>query len=200
MLVFGDLHLDRLEGFPGASCCLLGSDIRWTGPEEPFIANSQPGRPSAASVFNGGLLLVNARRWREDGAYQRFLDCLRQHQVACPYFKRCEPNDQCALNMAFAGRWRALDVSLNAQKVVMHTPTWSHAIVRHYTGRNKFLPLRPHRCDRREYALLCAISREADLPHPGAFYDGGFSYWLNGLRRRGEARRIERALAPVLAG
>ena len=106
----------------------------------------------------------------------------------------------CVLNMVLAGQWRAMDAEFNAQKVAMHARVWSQATIRHYPGRNKFLPLRLHRCDEREYLLLCQISEEAGLAHPGNFYDRGLFYHLNGVRRMRQVNKVERALALIGAG
>lgn len=192
-LAFDDLRLHALYGFPevAAACVDQTAAGAYDDAAEPQTSQR------TASLFNSGLLLVNAKEWRRGGVHQRFIHCLQQHQVACPYFSACEPNDQCSLNMALAGAWRALDPKLNVQKVAMHTRTWAQARLRHYTGPSKFLPLQLHRCDHREYALLCSISRETGLPHPGAFHDGGLSYRLNGIRRWGDIRRAERALAHI---
>jgi hypothetical protein len=86
---------------------------------------------------------------------------------------------------------------LNIQKVAMHTNAWAVAPVRHYSGSSKFWPMRMHRCDQREYALLCAISEETGLVHPGYLYDGGLTYRLNGIRRAREVKMAERTMAYV---
>ncbi len=191
-LAFGDLRLDALAGFsePVAACV----DQTIVGDRhDPECADRCRETAASSVLLNSGVIFVNAREWRRRGIYARFLQSLGEHQTACPYFKTCEPNDQCALNMALAGQWQPLDPALNVQKVAMHTAAWAQATVRHYTGRSKFLPLRVHRCDEREYALLCALSQEAGLPHPGSFYDGGLSYRLNGIRRLRDVKKAERA-------
>jgi lipopolysaccharide biosynthesis glycosyltransferase len=197
MLAFGDLRLDTLAGFTGTAAACIDMTIAIDAADPSQIGKFRNNTPSPRAIFNSGMILVNAQEWRRRNTYTRFQESLIQHQSEFPYFRTCEPNDQCALNMALAGSWRPLDLTMNVQKVAMHTGAWSRAMVRHYTGRNKFLPLNMHRCDKREYALLCSISREAGLPHPGSFYDGGLSYWLNGLRRFRAAGKAERAIARV---
>lgn len=189
-LAFGDLCLDELVGFeePVAACIdmsFVADDLRYRTTISPY------------TFFNAGLLLVNMQEWRRCNIYGHFLGASSQHQNRCPYFATCEPNDQCALNMALDGCWRPLALTFNTQRATMHTRSWSHATVRHYIGRNKFLPMRLHRCDPREHDLLCSISQETGLPHPGAFYDGGLSYWLNGIRRLRTVRKVERTLASM---
>jgi lipopolysaccharide biosynthesis glycosyltransferase len=195
ILAFADLNLAELAGFEEvAAACIdltVAGTIEW--PASLNRSNSQT--IEAGAVFNSGMVMVNAKRWRAEGVYERYLDCLREHQSGCPYHRNCEPNDQCAFNMALAGEWRQLMPGLNLQKVAMHTNAWAVAPVRHYSGSSKFWPMRMHRCDRREYALLCSISKETGLPHPGSFYDGGLSYWLNGIRRARDVSRAERTLA-----
>ncbi len=198
MLVFDDLGLDKIAGFPEtAAACVDLTVAGWL--EEPWLgAKFRRETVTRTALFNSGILVVNASEWRRRGTYRRFLECLAEHKAECPYFETCEPNEQCALNMALAGTWRPLDITFNVQKVALHTRAWSEARVRHYSGRNKFLPLRMHRCDEREYALLSAISREAGLPDPG-LHDRGLSYWLNGIRRQKDVRRLERAIARISA-
>lgn len=198
-LAFGDLRIEALAGFSetAAACADITVAIDIDDPSRAGKFRQSELFP--CSIFNSGMVLVNAQEWRRRNTYMGFLESLLQHQHACPYYKTCEPNDQCALNMALDGCWRPLELTLNVQKVALHTQAWSHAAVRHYTGRTKFLPLGMHRCDPREHALLHAISQETGLPGPGPFYDGGLSYWLNGIRRFRAAGKAEYAIARINA-
>jgi hypothetical protein len=98
--------------------------------------------------------------------------------------------------MTFGWETAHLPITLNVQKSAMHTSTWANALVRHYTGPRKFLPVRCRTCDIREFALLRAISREAGLPGLG-FHDLGVAYRLNGLRRRAAVAAYEEAIRAV---
>ena len=198
ILAFGDLKVDKLAGFTELAAACVDQTVAAERSQLDTSAKYRHGTISSVPVFNSGLLLVNAAEWLRQNMQQRFADSLHHHQGGCPYVVDCEPNDQCALNMALAGKWRALDPALNVQKIAMHTRMWAEARVRHYAGRKKFLPLRLHLCDAREFALLSAVSREAGLPRPSAFHDGGLSYRLNGIRRRWDIERAERALAENL--
>ena len=197
MLVFDDLRLEALAGFTETAAACIDMTIAIDVAEPSHAKKFRHKTLSPCAIFNSGMILVNTREWRKRNTYTRFLESLIQHESECPYFTSCEPNDQCAFNTALAGSWRPLELTLNVQKVAMHTQAWSQATVRHYTGRNKFLPLSMHRCDEREYSLLCSISRDAGLAHPGPFYDGGLSYWLNGFRRFRAVRKAERAITGV---
>jgi hypothetical protein len=69
------------------------------------------------------------------------------------------------------------------------------ANIRHYCGPIKFLIWRPWTCDRRQHALLRAISQEAGLPrYPRGIYDFGLSYRLNALRRAKRVSQLENAI------
>jgi hypothetical protein len=94
--------------------------------------------------------------------------------------------------MTFQGDIVELPTALNVQKCALQTRLWQDAVLRHYTGPYKFLPVRPWRCDRKEHALLGSISRETGLPAPG-LYDLGLSYSLNRLRRHKTVASYERA-------
>jgi len=196
ILAFDDFHLEAAAGFD--ELCAAGFDLSIaTGLDRPEIfANCQKNGVSS-DFFNAGLLLVNAAKWQATHATDRYVNSLRRHNICCPYFHVCNPNDQCALNMMVAGDWRRLPQSWNVQKSAMHTSVWATATIRHYTGRRKFLPIRRRTCDPREHALLQTLSREAGLPEWNGLYDFGVSYWLNKVRRLGYVSKIEHALGEL---
>ncbi len=76
-------------------------------------------------------------------------------------------------------------MALNLQKSAYQTDLWASAVCRHYTGKSKFLPVQPHRCDAREYKLLTRINALlggiANIPP----YDFGVAYAANALRLLG---------------
>ncbi len=76
------------------------------------------GLPPDALYFNGGLLVVDLAQWRRERSAERLLQCLdehREHVLWC---------DQYALNVVFAGKWRALDRRWNQGAHIFVYPTW----------------------------------------------------------------------------
>ncbi|WP_311029694.1 glycosyltransferase family 8 protein [Mesorhizobium koreense] len=190
-LAFDDIRCEALCGFAETAAVCLDLAIG-TGADDPLIF----GRCEAAGIspfyFNSGFMLINAQKWRETDALGRFAENFARHQRKCPYLDPCPTHDQCVFNMTFQGDIVQLPMTLNVQKCALQTDLWRDAVLRHYTGPYKFLPVRPWRCDRKEYALLRSISRETGLPAPG-FYDFGISYPLNRLRRHKAVAMYEQA-------
>jgi lipopolysaccharide biosynthesis glycosyltransferase len=196
VLAFEDFHLEAVSGFN--ELCAAGFDLSIaTGLDRPEIFANCERNGASPDFFNAGVLVVNASKWQATRAGERYVHSLRRHNICCPYFDACNPNDQCALNMMVGGDWRRLPKSWNVQKSALHTSVWATATIRHYTGRRKFLPIRRRTCDPREHALLQTLSREAGLAEWNNLYDFGVSYWLNKLRRSGYATKIERAIGDL---
>jgi Glycosyl transferase family 8 len=193
-LVFEDLQLHALAGFSQllAAC----TDLSVTaGVDDPgFIQNCEAHALSPA-YFNSGFIFINTAQWIATLAMERYRENLARHKVECPYIRGCYLRDQCAWNMTAAGMWNHLPTTMNVQKIAIHTKAWRDAKIRHYTGSKKFIPIRNRTCDRREFALLRALSRESglQLPQPH-FWDGGVMNWINSLRRYPE---IARATATI---
>ena len=192
-LAFDDIRCEALCGFAETAAVCLDLAIG-TGADDPLVFQRCEDAGISPFYFNSGFMLINARKWRETGVLSRFADNFARHQRKCPYLDPCPTHDQCVFNMTFGGDIVELPMTLNVQKCAFQTAIWRDAVLRHYTGPYKFLPVRPWRCDRREYALLRSISRETGLPAPG-FYDFGVSYPLNRLRRRKAVASYERAFA-----
>jgi lipopolysaccharide biosynthesis glycosyltransferase len=190
-LAFGDLGCEALCGFAETAGVCLDLAIG-TGADDPLIFRRCEQAGISPFYFNSGFMLINAAKWRETNALSRFAGNFARHQRQCPYLDPCPTHDQCVFNMTFQGDVVELPMTLNVQKCALQTELWRDALLRHYTGPYKFLPVRPWRCDRREHALLRSISRETGLPAPG-LYDLGLSYSLNGLRRRKAVASYERA-------
>jgi lipopolysaccharide biosynthesis glycosyltransferase len=195
-LAFGDLQCDKLAGFPKTAAACLDLSIS-TGFDDPAFAQNCRRNGVSAEFFNAGVVMINGTRWLQTAALERFTDQLHRHTEFCPYFTSCAPNDQCAMNLTLGDDFNILPVTYNVQKSAFNTRSWSTALIRHYTGRAKFMPVRPWRCDRREHSLLRHISAETNLPFPHGSFDYGLSYSLNALRRYRTARRYERAIVKI---
>lgn len=195
-LAFGDLHLDRIAGFEESAAACLDLSVS-TGFDDPTFAHNCSRNGVSPDYFNAGVIIINGRKWLETRALDRFTRNLFAHSDGCAYMAHCSPNDQCALNLTFDGDYKTLPVAYNVQKSALHTRAWSTALVRHYTGRVKFMPVRPWRCDHREYALLRRISAETGLALPSGIFDYGLAYFLNALRRHRTVARYETAIGQI---
>ncbi|MBZ9905240.1 hypothetical protein LB557_04340 [Mesorhizobium sp. BR115XR7A] len=151
--------------------------------------------------FNSGMIALNVSRWICSGIPERYESLIQTHANFCPYWNgSCIHVDQCAFNIAANRRWEALPLDFNVQKSAFQTSHWHRALIRHYTGPEKFLPARAHRTDSRERAVLCRISRECQelgLEIPPAYL--GLPYWANGLRRNADRSKISRLIDQFLA-
>jgi lipopolysaccharide biosynthesis glycosyltransferase len=197
VLAFGDLHCERYAGFPAIAGACLDLSIG-TGLDDPSIWHRCETAGLSPFYFNSGVMMINAARWRRTAAFDRFAENFEIHREYCHYLATCPTHDQCVFNMTFGWETMHLPMSLNVQKSAMHTAVWNSALVRHYTGPRKFLPVRWRTCDRREFALLKAISEEAGLAGPG-FHDFGVAYRLNALRRHATVATYEEAISAVSA-
>lgn len=199
ILAFADLDLHGRANFaePLAACPDLSMS---TGVDIPDFLTNCAAHGASPRYFNSGLLFANAAAWNKMDMEARFIDAIRRHSEVCPYRAgTCDDIDQCPSNMVLNGGWRALPMALNLQKSAYQTDLWASAVCRHYTGKSKFLPVQPHRCDAREYKLLTRINALlggiANIPP----YDFGVAYAANALRRTGERRRVRAAIAAMEA-
>ena len=70
----------------------------------------------SAYYFNSGMMILNIERMREEAIERRLLECLKENQ---PYVW-CW--DQYALNVVFAGHWRALPLHWNVGSHIFEYP------------------------------------------------------------------------------
>lgn len=77
---------------------------------------SELGIDGAGRYFNSGVMVLNLKRWRDDGIAKRLFDCLRDNRehVWCW--------DQYALNVVFAGNWKELEPRWNQGSHVYQYP------------------------------------------------------------------------------
>ncbi|MDG4883997.1 glycosyltransferase [Mesorhizobium sp. WSM4884] len=170
-----------------------------TGSDNPaFFANCDK-HGLQRRYFNSGLLVINASRWIASGIPERYEAAVKAHADFCPYWDgACNDLDQCAFNIAAGGSWETLPLEFNVQKSAFQTAYWDRALIRHYTGPEKFLPARAHRADRKERSVLRRIAHECQdlgLEVPSGYL--GLAYWANGLRRKAERIRISRLIGQL---
>lgn len=70
-----------------------------------------------AEYFNGGLLVIDIKRWRLERLLIEFLDCLSKHREHVLWW------DQYVLNVVLAGKWRGLDLRWNQGAHLYMYPT-----------------------------------------------------------------------------
>lgn len=151
--------------------------------------------------FNSGMFVLDTARWRDSGIPRRYESCLKAHAEFCCYRDGpCNDLDQCALNLAARGAWETLPLAFNVQKSAFQTRLWDAARIRHYTGSDKFLPMRPYRTDHLEHTVIASIAKacpELGLVVPNRYL--GLGYQANRLRRSASRRRISRLIEKNLA-
>lgn len=89
----------------------------------PYVAAICPipnwkdlGIDGSGSYFNSGVMVLNLKRWRQEGIAEKLFDCLRDNRehVWCW--------DQYALNVVFAGQWKPLEPRWNQGSHVYEYP------------------------------------------------------------------------------
>jgi len=70
--------------------------------------------PAGAAYFNAGVLLINLRAWRAEGASERAIAYIDAHPNDLVFW------DQDALNATLNGRWRKCSPVWNAQEAFFH--------------------------------------------------------------------------------
>lgn len=198
VLVFDDLHCNHLAGFAETAAASLDLSSA-TGFDDPTFFSNCERNGVSANFFNSGVFMVNTRKWRAAHVSEHYAENLLRHEDSCPYFSTCTSNDQCALNMTLGSDLKLMPVSWNVQNSALHTQAWETAMVRHYTGAKKFLPVRARTCDPRQYTLLSAITNEYGLPTLRGRHDFGILYALNKIRRRKTVAKYERAISAINA-
>jgi lipopolysaccharide biosynthesis glycosyltransferase len=197
-LAFGDLNIQDFAGFRETAAACLDLSIS-TGFDDPSFARNCDHNGLSPQYFNSGVLMINGKRWRQTKGLSRFTHNLHRHSISCAYFASCFPNDQCALNLTLGSDFKKLPVAYNVQKSALQTRAWSTALIRHYTGKAKFMKVVPWRCDYREYKLLKRICAETGLEFPPGVYDYGLSYALNAMRRYRSVVRYNNAIDGIEA-
>ncbi len=133
--------------------------------------------------FNSGVMLFDLTRGDIAHFRAEYDKYCQIHQSYCPYNEACKLVDQCAFNQAFENQWTPLPLTWNVQSITFQTDLWKQAALRHYTGPQKFLPLRARLADKRERAFLRVIANALGDGLPPVWPGMGVVYWINGLRR-----------------
>ncbi len=71
----------------------------------------QPPESAPPPYFNSGVLLIDVKRWCSEGISEKTVQFLKAESDRCFY------GDQCALNVALLGRWKAISDKWNFQRV-----------------------------------------------------------------------------------
>lgn len=120
--------------------------IGWVGNPNGGLSNYRElGIPGDAKYFNSGVLVINARKWREHATSQRLLNYLRNNQEIIKY------EDQEVLNAVLFDDWGELEFRWNWQiiwrgvRIGTHTMDWTperkrKSIIHFITGEKPWLP------------------------------------------------------------
>ena len=181
LLFFEALDWSQIEGFDEVAAGVL--DFANFARPEFYLHCVQNAVPPA--YVNSGFLAFNARKWKEVGFLERYLENIRLHLEHCSYFDNCELRDQCPINMTINGDIKILPLDMNVQQWALGTRFWDQATVRHYVGARKFLAPKMHTHDDRERQLLLSLENDLqlgliDLP----MQDFGIAHAMNNLRRQ----------------
>ena len=172
-----------------------------TGFDDPAFFENCDKHGLARRYFNAGLLAINVSRWIDSGIPERYDSVIKTHADFCPYRDGpCTHLDQCVFNIAANGAWETLPLEFNVQKSAFQTALWDRALIRHYTGPEKFLPVKAYRIDRKERSVLSRVSRDCGelcLEIPPAYL--GLPYWANALRRKAVLNKISRLIGQLTA-
>lgn len=139
---------------------------------KPHVADLGIGDPK--TFFNSGVLLLNLEVMRAERSFEAVVRAVAEHRdhVVWP--------DQDALNVTFAGRWKALHPRWNAQNSLWAWREWADEVfgetvvqeatrgpaIRHFEGPSLCKPwhyLCPYP-QREEYARTLAVTPWADAP------------------------------------
>jgi lipopolysaccharide biosynthesis glycosyltransferase len=184
MLVFDDLMIQDIEFGQAPIAAVIDMDVSDTGWLRHSIGpNRVRGFDDPGGYFNAGLMIFESRNWPRREFGERYIAALDQHDIACPYKIDCTSCDQCGLNSVFQNNWIKLPTSYNMQAGAKFTGAWKTATVRHYCGRQKFIPISLFRNDSRDTLYLNRIRRTIGLPTTRFPLLYEFPFRLNAARK-----------------
>jgi lipopolysaccharide biosynthesis glycosyltransferase len=189
MLVFDDLEIEAISFGRTPIAAVIDMDVSDTG----WLRHSTGYRAAVGGnlrggYFNAGFMVFEAKNFDQEEINEKYADALDHHDIACPYKIDCTSVDQCALNIIFENNWTRLPASYNMQAGAKFTSDWKTAIVRHYCGARKFLPVSLFRNDGRDVHYLNRIRHAVGQPaikYPFLFE---LAFQVNAVRKyRGDA-------------
>lgn len=189
-----DIRNLDFEGHPIAAVFDFAIASGYDNGGEIFRRTAALGR--SADYLNAGVIAIDYAAWQPDFV-ARFSAAAARHGAHCDYKTSCSNNDQCCWNMVFENAWKKLPLTLNYQGCAMFNAGWRNAVVRHYVGSAKFLPLRAWRNDRKDTAVLRRARIDLALPPVRQQLFASLVRTLNRLRNRARARRMQRAIASL---
>ena len=184
------------EGHPIAAVFDFAIASGYDNGGEIFRRTATAGR--SPDYFNAGVIAVDFSAWRADFV-ARFTSEAQRHREHCDYKSGCSNNDQCCWNMAFERNWKKLPLACNFQGCAMFNPGWHDAVVRHYVGARKFLPVRVWRNDRLDLAMIDRARHDLGLPALRRPPLAGLVRRLNSRRNRTRAQRMHAAITALAA-
>lgn len=94
----------------------------------PYLSTIRPvpnyrsfGFSPSSQYFNGGVMLVDLAKWRQDDITEKLLRCLQDNRRYVRWW------DQYALNVVLAGKWGKLDNRWNQTSQIYTFPSWDQS-------------------------------------------------------------------------
>jgi lipopolysaccharide biosynthesis glycosyltransferase len=191
ILFFDEIFLERidLEGLPVGAVYDIAETGCLTNPD--FIKDCRRNNRSP-HYFNSGFMLFDSSKWSHEFK-DIFLQFSLEHKLKCDYKQNCTLNDQCSFNRLFENNWKRLPLNFNVQACAKFTGRWDRALVRHYQGPSKFIPVRPWRNDARDMRLIKGI-RLALGYKDRSYPPSNILFGLNAFKRRAWIEKVNEGL------
>jgi len=106
-------YIDSTKSLVNFSACQ-----QYLAAARPIANYRELGIADDQKYFNGGLMVINVQKWRDDKISSRLLNCLREHRQHVLWW------DQYATNAVLAGQWRCLDHRWNQGAHIFAYPNW----------------------------------------------------------------------------
>jgi lipopolysaccharide biosynthesis glycosyltransferase len=184
LLVFDDLKIEDIEFGDVPIAAVIDMDLSDTGALRHTKWSMGGGTEDDIDCyFNVGFMIVESKNWLRETYRNKYASALDRHDISCRYKIRCTSIEQCALNSVFEDNWIRLPVVYNMQASAKFTKSWRTALVRHYCGARKFLPIAMFRSDRRDVRFLNEIKRTMGLPAVPFCFLYEIPFLLNAARK-----------------
>ena len=198
ILVFGRLPIDEIRFGAMPLAAVVDMDVSDSGVHRQMHLNTpDPPTNNIRSYFNSGVLIFCSEKLADGRYAQRYREALESHASACCFKLSCTSTDQCALNTTFEQEWVHLPLSYNMQAGAKFTDDWQTALIRHYCGVRKFIPIAWFRNDARDIRLINRMGTLIGRAPQGvpALYEIMFK--INALRKRRGDLPMQRFLQAV---
>ncbi len=184
MLVFEDLMIGDIDFGSAPMAAVVDMDLTETGALHRSRRTAGDGELDVlGGYFNSGFMVFESKSWRGGEFLAQYAAALDQHDIGCKYKIDCTSIEQCALNSVFERNWVRLPMSYNLQAGAKFTGAWKTAVVRHYAGGRKFIPVALFRNDSKDVSFLNKIRQAMGMPTTPFPFVYELTYQLNAARK-----------------